>query len=76
MQDVQVNGAPIVLDRMYTLAMPDFLLLGGDGYTMFADQKVLIDAESGTLMAVALEKYTAGREIAPSIEGRIEVIGK
>jgi 5'-nucleotidase / UDP-sugar diphosphatase len=70
-QDVRVNGAPIVPDQMYTLAIPDFLLAGGDGYAMFADQKLLIDAEFGTLMAVALEKYIAGREIAPSIENRI-----
>jgi 2',3'-cyclic-nucleotide 2'-phosphodiesterase (5'-nucleotidase family) len=70
-RDVRVNGEALVPDRTYTLAIPDFLLLGGDGYGMFADQKVLVDAEFGTLLAIALEKYISGREVAPAIEGRI-----
>ena len=32
-RDVVVNGEALVPDRTYTLAIPDFLLLGGDGYT-------------------------------------------
>jgi 5'-nucleotidase len=70
-RDVVANGEALALDKTYTLAIPDFLLLGGDGYGMFADQKILIDAEFGTLLAIALEKYVAGREIAPTIENRI-----
>ena len=72
-RDVVVNGEPLALDKTYTVAIPDFLLLGGDGYGMFAGQKVLIDAAFGTLLAVALEKYVAGREIAPTIDGRITI---
>jgi 2',3'-cyclic-nucleotide 2'-phosphodiesterase (5'-nucleotidase family) len=72
-RDVIVNGAPLDPERMYTIAIPDFVLLGGDGYEMFAGQKVLIDQESGILMATALEKYIAGRDVAPMVEGRISV---
>ncbi len=72
-RDVVVNGEPIALDKTYTVAIPDFLLLGGDGYGMFAGQKILIDAEFGTLLAVALEKHIAGREISPAIDGRITI---
>ena len=72
-RDVVVNGEPLALDKSYTVAIPDFLLLGGDGYGMFAGQKVLIDAEFGTLLAVALEKHLAGREVAPAIDGRITI---
>ena len=72
-RDVVVNGEPLALDRTYTVAIPDFLLLGGDGYSMFAGQKILVDAEFGTRIAVALEKHIAGREVAPAIDGRITI---
>jgi len=72
-RDVRVGAAPLDLAREYTLALPDFMLHGGDGYTMFAGQKVLVSAEAGPLMAVALENYVAGKEIAPSVEGRITI---
>jgi 2',3'-cyclic-nucleotide 2'-phosphodiesterase (5'-nucleotidase family) len=73
-RDVQVNGQPLQPDRTYTVAISDFTLRGGDGYTMFADQRVLIGPEAGTLISAALEKYVAGRrEITQQIEGRITV---
>ena len=73
-RDVRVQDQPLDLDRTYTLAVPDFLLLGGDGYKMLLGQRVLVGPESGTLMSVALEKYIAARkEIAPTVEGRIVI---
>ncbi|MHA2620218.1 MAG: bifunctional metallophosphatase/5'-nucleotidase [bacterium JZ-2024 1] len=33
--EVKINGKPIVKDNIYTVALPDFLRNGGDGYTMF-----------------------------------------
>jgi 2',3'-cyclic-nucleotide 2'-phosphodiesterase (5'-nucleotidase family) len=72
--DLKVNGEPLDPTRTYTLAIPDFLLKGGDGYTMFTGGKVLIGPETGNLMVSALEKYvTAKGEIAPEINGRIVV---
>ena len=71
-RDVLVNGQPLQLDRTYTVAISDFTFRGGDGYTMFADQRVLIGQEAGTLISTAIEKYvTAKREITQEIEGRI-----
>ncbi|MDC7223655.1 MAG: 5'-nucleotidase C-terminal domain-containing protein [Spirochaetales bacterium] len=32
---VRINGLPLVEDQIYTLATSDFLVLGGDEYTMF-----------------------------------------
>ena len=73
-RDVKVNGAPLDPTRTYSVAIPDYLLKGGDGYTMFAGGKVLIGPETGNLMVSALEKYvTAKGEIAPEIEGRVTV---
>jgi 5'-nucleotidase / UDP-sugar diphosphatase len=73
-RDVQVNGQPLEPDRTYTVAIPDYVLLGGDSYTMFADQRVLVSPEAGTMISTALEKYvTAQREITQGVEGRIIV---
>ena len=38
MRDVTINGAPLDLEKTYTLALTDFMLHGGDGYEMFAGQ--------------------------------------
>jgi len=72
--DVRVGARPLDLARRYTVALPDYILKGGDGYTMFADGEVIVAPEAGTLIATAVEKYVASkREIAPAIDGRITV---
>lgn len=73
--DVHVGGQPLDPDKTYSLATPDFILKGGDGYTMFAGQRVLIQPESGDLLVSALENYVASKkEIAPEIDGRILIL--
>ena len=70
--EVRVQNAPIDLNRVYTLAIPDFLLAGGDGYTMFKGQKVVVGPEAGPTLAAALEAYVAERrEVSPAVDGRI-----
>jgi 5'-nucleotidase len=72
--EVTVSGEPLDPDRLYRLAIPDFLLHGGDGYTMFDGQKVLVGPESGTQMVLALERYVVKRdEIEPAVDGRITI---
>jgi 2',3'-cyclic-nucleotide 2'-phosphodiesterase (5'-nucleotidase family) len=74
-QNVRLDGRPLDPAATYTLAIPDYLLNGGDGYTMFGSQQVLVGPESGDSIATALEAYVAGRgEINPTIEGRITVV--
>jgi 2',3'-cyclic-nucleotide 2'-phosphodiesterase (5'-nucleotidase family) len=74
-RDVSVQGQPLDTGKTYTVALPDFMLLGGDGFQMFAGQRVLVDPESGPMMATALEKFVSERrEIGPSIEGRIGIL--
>jgi 5'-nucleotidase len=71
-RDVRVQGQPLDPDRRYTVALPDFVLLGGDGYDMFASQEVLVRPESGTRMALALEQYIASHgEVSPKVDGRV-----
>jgi 2',3'-cyclic-nucleotide 2'-phosphodiesterase (5'-nucleotidase family) len=72
--DVSVDGQPLDPDMMYTVALPDYLLKGGDGYTMFGNSEVLVGPEDGDLIVIALEKYVADRrEVSPEIEGRITI---
>jgi len=58
---VTVNGRPLDLDARYTVAIPDYLLGGGDGYEMFTRAKVLVDGEAGPLMVSAIEQYLSGK---------------
>ena len=74
MRDVKVNGQPLDPNKTYTVAVPDFLLKQGDGYTMFAGQPVKVAPEAGNLISTALEKYVVAKHnIAPAVEGRITV---
>jgi 2',3'-cyclic-nucleotide 2'-phosphodiesterase (5'-nucleotidase family) len=74
-RDVRVNGRPLNPNQSYTLAIPDFIFEGGDSFTMFADQRVIVGPESANLMVSALEKHVAAkREVAPEVEGRITIL--
>jgi 5'-nucleotidase / UDP-sugar diphosphatase len=73
--DVKVGGVPLNPTQTYTLAIPDFILDGGDGYTMLAGERVVVGRESGTLIAVALENYIRERKtVDPKVEGRITIV--
>ena len=73
-RDVRVQGEPLDVRKTYTVAVPDFVLRGGDDYTMFAGQRVVITPEAGDTMVLALEKYIAARgAIGPAVEGRITI---
>lgn len=74
-RNMMVNGTPIDPAKIYRLAIPDFVLEGGDGYGMFAGQKVITGPQAGPLMVTALEQYIASKgEIAPAVEGRIVIV--
>jgi 5'-nucleotidase len=73
--NVRVGREPLATDRPYTIAIPDYLLTGGDGYDMFAGQRVATGPEAGEIIVAALERYvTARRDIAPQVEGRITIV--
>jgi 2',3'-cyclic-nucleotide 2'-phosphodiesterase (5'-nucleotidase family) len=72
-QNVRVGGVPLQSESLYTVALPNYVLLGGDGYAMFAGADVIIGPESGQPMTLVLEQQVSGREIAPSIERRITI---
>ncbi|MDO4618985.1 MAG: bifunctional UDP-sugar hydrolase/5'-nucleotidase [Lachnospiraceae bacterium] len=80
-QNVMVGGEPLDLEKTYTLASHDYMLLNnGDGYTMFQgcnvlqesvklDNQVLIDYITGTLGGVVADDYAE-----PYGQGRIVAV--
>jgi len=69
---VKVGNSPLSKGRTYTIATNDFLAKGGDGYTVFKQGKVIIDASSAKLMASMVMDYIKSKgTISPKIEGRI-----
>jgi 5'-nucleotidase len=72
--NVRIGGQPLAAARMYTIALPDYLLLEGDGYRMFRSQKVDVAPDAGTPLAVALERHlSAWKDVAPAVDGRITI---
>lgn len=73
-RDLRVNGTPVDLTKTYTMALPDYVLNGGDNYdAMKSSLRVLVAAEQGPLIVSALERYIAGRQISPTVDGRIAI---
>ena len=72
-RSVRINGAPLDLQKTYTLGTISYVIEGGDGYDLLMNRRTLIDPEEGTLLPMAVEKYIGGREISPQVEGRIVI---
>ena len=82
-KNVKVNGEPLDLDKTYTLAANDFILLNdGDGYTMFKGSKVLnksVNLDNQMLIDYISEILggNIGEEYAnPYGQGRITIISE
>ncbi|MBO7387843.1 MAG: 5'-nucleotidase C-terminal domain-containing protein [Lachnospiraceae bacterium] len=81
-KDIMVGEEPLDLEKTYTVACHDYLLLNmGDGYTMFADNNVLLDSvmiDNQVLINYIVDKLegTVGEEYSdPYGQGRINIIG-
>ena len=73
--EITVGGKPLDENKIYTLATSDFLVSrGGDGYVMFKDAKILINAAEAQKDSDVFEKAirdAPNQTIAPRVEGRI-----
>lgn len=71
--EVMIGGEPIDPLREYDLATNDFLMTGGDGFTMLADCPLLLKTiYMDELITEAIERDGV---IAPEADGRIRIIG-
>jgi 5'-nucleotidase len=73
--EILVGGKPLDEKKIYTLATSDFLVSrGGDGYVMFKDAKILINATDAPKDSDVFEKAikdAPNQTIAPRLESRI-----
>ncbi len=67
-----VGGRPLEDDTPYTVAVPGYLVRGGDGYTVFARARVVVGEASAPQVAqLVLDAIVTRDTIAPAIDGRI-----
>ncbi|MFM2041757.1 MAG: hypothetical protein RLY86_333 [Pseudomonadota bacterium] len=68
-----VAGRPVVDDARYTLAVPDFLAAGGDGYAMLRGP-VPPEELPGDIVSTVITRVLRDRgTVAPVVEGRIRL---
>lgn len=68
------GGQAIMPGGTYTVAMPDFMNAGGDGYTMFVDGQPYA---TRNLLADAFNEYVAAKTpVTPVLEGRIKDLAR
>jgi len=69
---VSVGARPLDDDATYTVAVPTYLVRGGDGFTAFKRKRALVGEEAGPLLAqVVLDAIAMRGTIAPAPDGRI-----
>ena len=72
--DVKVGGKPLDKKAKYTLATVDYVSNGGDGYTMFKNAKVLLDANGGPLLSkLIIDSIQKDQTISPKTQNRVVI---
>ncbi len=74
---ITVGGEPLDPDKVYKVAVNNYILNGGDGYSALGGGKVLVDAANGNLLANDVMNYieTMGK-VTNKVEGRIKTVGQ
>ena len=74
--NITIGGSPIDPNRIYRFVTNDFLLTGGDGYTVLEERSIEPYNTSLLLSYVVIEYIRSqGGVITPAIDGRLNVIG-
>ena len=75
--EVMVGGAPLEADKLYKVAVNDYILGGGDGYDALGGGKVVTNAGGGNLVANDVMTYVEKMgTVKPMVEGRIKMMGQ
>lgn len=75
--EVMVGGAPLEADKLYKVAVNDFILGGGDGYTSLGGGRILTDGPTGQLVANDVMAYVEKLgTVNLAVEGRIRKLGQ
>lgn len=72
-----VGGRPLEPERLYRVTITDYMLAGGDGYSMFEDARLLVGPEEAGMLVSLLEATVRERQpLEPRVEGRIRFVGE
>ena len=75
--EVIVGGAPLEADRLYKVAVNDYILGGGDGYAALGGGRIITDGPTGQLVASDVMAYVEKQgTVNVSVEGRIKKLGQ
>jgi 5'-nucleotidase len=73
--DITVAGAPLVATQVYTAAVTNYVVNGGDGITGYADATILVPEIEAPTDAEAVVQYASSLgTINVGLEGRINVL--
>ena len=72
---VKIDGKPIILDKVYTVALPLYIKNGGDGFEMLKNPvgTVEIDSEKVIDSDIFIDYVKEKKELNPKLENRIIV---
>ncbi len=71
--EVKIKGEPLELDKEYIVATNDFMAAGGDDYVSFKEAPMTL--VTGELLRDVVTDYIKKMgEVAPEVEGRINII--
>lgn len=74
---VMIGGAALQADKLYRVAVNDYMLGGGDGYAALGGGKLINDTGAGALVAnVVMDYVEKAKTIKPAVEGRIKLLGQ
>ena len=74
---VSVDGVPLDMNKLYTVALPNYILFGGNGFSLLEHSKILVPPASGRKdIEIFVEYCHAMNLIDAKIEGRIIVKNK
>ncbi len=74
--EVMVGGAALEADKLYKVAVNDYILGGGDGYASLGGGRLVTDGPTGSLVANDVMAYVEKLgSVKMAVEGRIRKVG-
>ena len=75
--EVMVSGAALEADKLYKVAVNDYILGGGDGYDALGGGRIITDGPTGQLVANDVMAYVEKLgTVNVGVEGRIKKLGQ
>lgn len=75
--EVMVGGAPLEADKLYTVAVNDYIVGGGDGYDALGGGRIVTEGPTGQLVANDVMAYVEKLgTVNVAVEGRIKKLGQ